>query len=143
MLILASIVQREASNAGQMPKIAGIYWNRLYKPTPETAGYLTSNPTVEYASDTDNPPSDGNYWRDLNGLGTGTTVDKDSRWNTYTHRGLPPTPISSPGLAALQAAASPAPTNCYYFLLKPADGSVVCAQTSAQLQQLVNEYLRQ
>lgn len=134
MITLASIVQREASNVGQMSKIAGIYLNRLYKPTDETVGFLGSDPTVEYAYYTDNPPSDGNYWRDLNDLGLGNQVDKDSPWNTYTHKGLPPTPISAPNLQALKAAASPKSTPCYYFYTKPKTGDLVCEATFAQIQ---------
>lgn len=136
MITLASIVQREASNVKQMPLIAGIYWNRLFAPTGETAGFLGADPTVEYAYDTANPPSaKSHYWQDLNVLGTGTTVEPDSRWNTYTHKGLPPTPISSPNLQALQAAASPKQTNCYFFYTRPKDGALICEATFAQIQQ--------
>ncbi|HLI71843.1 MAG TPA: endolytic transglycosylase MltG [Ktedonobacteraceae bacterium] len=135
MIILASIVQREASNDGQMPLISGIYWNRIYQPSADVGGpYLKSDPTVEYARETDNPPANGDYWQDLNNFGTGDTVDPNSPWNTYTHSGWPPTPISSPGLAALKAAASPASTSCYYFFSKK-DGSLVCAATYAQMLQ--------
>lgn len=135
MITLASIVQREASNAGQMPKIAGIYWNRLMNVDYETVGFLGSDPTVEYAYDTDHPPTGkSHYWQDLNDLGTGQTVDPDSPWNTYTHKGLPPTPISSPNLQALQAAASPAKTDCYYFYTRPKDGALVCEATQAKIQ---------
>lgn len=134
MITLASIVQREASNVGQMPKIAGIYWNRLLKPTDETVGLLDADPTVVYAYYTDNPPSNGNYWGNLNDLGSGGQVDKDSPWNTYTHKGLPPTPISAPNLKALQAAAAPTPTSCYFFYNKPKTGDLVCEATYAQIQ---------
>jgi UPF0755 protein len=138
MIILASIVQREASNDGQMPLIAGIYWNRIEKPNAETNGRLQSDPTVEYAIDTDSPPPTSTrprYWVDLNQSGTGDNVDPNSAWNTYTHAGWPPTPISSPGLLALEAAASPAQTKCYYFFTKPSDGSLVCEPTYAQILQ--------
>lgn len=136
MIVLASIVQREASNVGQMPLIAGIYWNRVFAPTDETAGYMDADPTVEYAHDTDHPPAaQAPYWKNLNSLGTGSSVEPDSLWNTYTHKGLPPTPISSPSLAALKAAASPKQTSCYFFYNKPSDGSVVCEATFAKIQQ--------
>jgi UPF0755 protein len=142
MITLASIVQREASNTEDMPLIAGIYWNRIEKPSPEIGPYLQSDPTVEYARDTDTPPPNGKYWVDLNESGTGPTVDPTSHWNTYTFPGWPPTPISSPNLLALMAAASPASTDCYYFLSKPSDGRVVCAKTYAGFQQLVQQYLK-
>lgn len=134
MITLASIVQREASNAGQMPKIAGIYLNRLYKPSDETVGFLDADPTVVYAYETDNPPSaKSHYWQDLNSLGTGSSVATNSPWNTYTHKMLPPTPISSPNLAALQAVAKPQQTSCYYFYNKPPHGDLVCEATLAKI----------
>ena len=136
MIILASIVQREAANTGQMPLIAGIYWNRQFKPTNETVGFLAADPTVVYGYVSDHLiASQANYWPDLNNLGTGTTVDPNSPWNTYTHKGLPPTPIASPNLAALKAAASPKPTNCYFFYNRPKDGAIVCEPTLEQIQQ--------
>lgn len=143
MITLASIVQREVPDVKDMRLVAGIYWNRAIRPNAETAGYLASDPTVEYARDTDTPPANSHYWVNLNDSGIGTTVAPASPWNTYTHKGWPPTPISSPGLDAMKAAASPAPTNCYYFLFKPGDGSVVCAQTLAQFHQLIHESLGQ
>ncbi len=137
MLILASIVQREASNNGQMPLIAGIYWKRISQPSADVGGpILQSDPTVEYAYDTDHPPvPPAEYWVDLNKYGTGSTTDTGSPWNTYTHPGWPPTPISSPSLTALQAAGSPTPTNCYYFFTKPSDGSLVCEPTFKLIRQ--------
>lgn len=136
MITLASIVQREASNAQQMPLIAGIYWKRINQPSSDVGGpVLQSDPTVEYAYDTDNPPASGeHYWKDLNDRGTGSTVDAGNLWNTYTHPGWTPTPISSPNLAALKAAASPVPTNCYYFFTKSSDGSLVCEPTFKLIQ---------
>lgn len=135
MIILASIVQREASNAKQMPLIAGIYWNRILAPNGETVSLLQSDPTVEYAYDTDNPPgANSHYWVDLNARGTGTTVDPNSLWNTYTHKGWTPTPISAPNLQALQAAANPQKTGCYFFYTKPNTGDLVCEPTLAKIQ---------
>lgn len=136
MVILASIVQREAANKGQMPLIAGIYWNRLIKPTDETVGELDADPTVVYGYVTDHlAASTGNYWPNLGDLGTGRSVDPDNLWNTYTHKGLPPTPIASANIFALQAAASPKPTGCYFFYNRPSDGAVVCEPTLEQIQQ--------
>jgi UPF0755 protein len=134
MVVLASIVQREAANTGQMPLIAGIYWKRINQPSLDVGGpLLAADPTVQYARDSDKPPTTANgYWGPLDN--TGGQVDPGSRWNTYTHQGWPPTPIASPGLDALKAAASPAQTNCYYFFSKQ-DGSLVCAPTYAQILQ--------
>lgn len=142
MVILASIVQREAANNGQMPLISGIYWKRIYQPSSEVGALLEADPTVQYARDTDHPPSSpANYWKPL--TDTGGNIDPQSPWNTYNpqHSGWPPTPIASPGLAALKAAASPKQTDCYYFLTKSSDGSLVCASTYAQFQQLEQQYI--
>ncbi len=142
MVILASIVQREAANDGQMPLIAGIYWKRVYQPSPGVGSLLEADPTVQYARDTDHPPSSpSGYWSPLSDVGG--KIDPDSPWNTYNpqHPGWPPTPIASPGLQALQAAAAPVQTDCYYFLTKPADGSLVCASTYAKFQALEQQYL--
>lgn len=140
MIILASIVQREAANTKQMPLIAGIYWKRIYQPSSEIGALLQADPTVQYARDTNNPPSMvAGYWKPL--ADSGENIAPGSPWNTYTNQGWPPTPISSPGLKALQAAASPSSTACYYFLSNPRDGSLVCAQTYAQFQQLEQQYL--
>ncbi len=142
MIILASIVQREAANDKQMPLIAGIYWKRLYQPSPEIGARLEADPTVQYARDTDHPPSSpDHYWKPLND--TGGKIDPANPWNTYNprHAGWPPTPIASPGRQALQAAAAPTRTDCYFFLTRPGDGSLACAATYARFQQLEKQYL--
>ena len=142
MITLASIVQREAANKGQMPLIAGIYWKRLFQPSPDVGTLLEADPTVQYARDTDHPPASvADYWKPL--TDEGRNIDASSPWNTYSprHPGLPPTPIASPGLSALLAAASPQQTDCYFFLSKPGDGSLVCAATYARFQQLEQQYL--
>jgi UPF0755 protein len=141
MTILASIVQREVANDSEMSLVSGIYWNRIEQPNDETVSKLDSDPTVQYARDTDTPPSSpAGYWGDLSNSGTGDTVDPNSLWNTYTHQGWTPTPISSPGLAALEAAASPAATDCYFFL-STHQGALVCSPTYAGFQQLEAKYL--
>lgn len=143
MLTLASIVQREASDNAQMPLIAGIYWKRINQPSADVGGpLLQSDPTVEYAYDTDHPPvPPAEYWVDLNQYGTGRTIETNSPWNTYINPGWPPTPISSPSLAALLAAASPSTTNCYYFFTKPSDGSLICEPTYRLIQIDEQKYL--
>ncbi len=138
MVILASIVQREVRFAGDMPQVASVYWNRIEKPNAETRGLLGADPTVQYARDTDNPPA--SYWQPLQDVG-GKVAPK-SPWNTYNTPGWPPTPIASPGLQALLAAASPAQTN-YYFFLSKKDGHNVYEATYAQFLQDQHQYLSQ
>ncbi len=109
---LASIVQREAMVEAEMPLIASVLYNRLAKGMP-----LQTDPTVQYALGYN--ASQSTWWT------SPLTVDDlqfDSPYNTYLYKGLPPGPISSPGLAALQAVAHPAESNYLYFQAK-CDGS--------------------
>ena len=139
MLTLASIVERETGAKSDRGKVASVYWNRVYKPNAETNGLLQADPTVQYARDTENPPKPPQkYWSQLQAVGG--QVAPNSRWNTYTQAGFPPTPICSPGLASLLAAAAPPTTDSYYFLAKP-DGTSVFEPTYAQFQQDEQKYL--
>jgi UPF0755 protein len=137
MVILASLIQREIVNNGDAPGVAGVYWNRLMNDVPnDTAGYLGSDPSVQYARDSQNPPSQ--YWLPLQDAGK--NVATNSAWNTYLNQGLPPTPICSPGLVTLQAAASPAMSGYFYFL-STKTGTIVYAKTYQEFQQDVQKYL--
>src|SRR5437764_8802535 len=137
MVILASLIQREIVNNGDAPGVAGVYWNRLMNDVPnDTAGYLGSDPSVQYARDSQNPPSQ--YWLPLQDAGK--NVATNSPWNTYLNQGLPPTPICSPGLVTLQAAASPTMSGYFYFL-STKTGTIVYAKTYPEFQQDVQKYL--
>ncbi len=136
MVILASIVEREVRFNQDRPFVASVFWNRIYKPNDETIGRLQDDPTVEYARDSQ--PGTTVYWKPLQDVGG--NIASNSPWNTYTHPGLPPTPICSPGLASMQAAAAPASTNYYYFLSKK-DGTIVYAKTNAEFEMDVKKYL--
>lgn len=117
LLTLSSIVEREAGNDKDKPNIASVYWDRLYNDNgtdtqpSQTNGFLQADPTVQYARDTENPPT--KYWKPLED--SGNKIATDSHWNTYINAGLPPTPICSPGLISLQAAANPPKTGYLYF----------------------------
>jgi UPF0755 protein len=102
---LASIVQREAVLDEEMPLIASVFYNRL-----NSGAVLASDPTVQYALGFNQ--SQGTWW--TNPLSV-QDLQVDSPYNTYVHQGLPPGPISNPGLAALRAVAFPADTPYYYF----------------------------
>ncbi len=139
MLTLASIVEREAGRQNDVTErsgIASVYWNRVYKPNDETVGLLQADPTVQYARDTASPPT--KYWTPL--ADSGGKIVPNSPWNTYVVKGFPPTPICSPGLASLQAAAAPSNTQYYFFLTKK-DGHAVFAKTNAEFQQDEQKYL--
>lgn len=103
LLTMASIVESEASALDEYPLIASVYRNRYVSRMK-----LQADPTVIYG---------------MGGLDRSLLI-KDyqfpSRYNTYLYRGLPPTPICSPGLAAMEATLDPAETDYLYFV---ADGS--------------------
>ena len=123
---LASIIQREAVVDDEMPMIASVFYNRLTTGMP-----LQTDPTVQYALGYNS--AQGTWWTNPLSL---DDLKVDSPYNTYIHAGLPPGPISSPGLKALQAVASPAKSN-YYFFQARCDGSGLhnFAETLEQHQQ--------
>jgi UPF0755 protein len=106
MVALASIVEREAVIDAERPVIAGVYTNRL-----EYGWLLNADPTVQYALGYQ--ADAGQWWKRPLYL---EDLEVDSPYNTYHHTGLPPTPICSPGLASIQAAAEPAETAYFFFL---------------------------
>ncbi len=134
LINLASIVERETGNEtiDYRPQIASVYWNRLFKAlTYETVGFLNADPTLQYGRDTLHPPN--RYWQPL------ADTNLDSPYNTYHNKGLPPTPICSPSLASLKAAAAPANTDYLYFFASK-DGKDYFAATNAQFNQLQAEH---
>jgi UPF0755 protein len=111
-VVLASIVQREAIIEDEMPQIASVFLNRL------AAGMkLDADPTVQFAIGYN--PAQGTWW--TNPLSR-EDLQTNSPYNTYLNWGVPPGPISNPGLKALQAVAYPAQTP-YYFFRASCDGS--------------------
>jgi len=109
---LASIVEREAVHDEEKPTIASVYLNRL-----RLGMKLDADPTVQYALGYDF--AQGTWWTNPLSL---DNLKFDSSYNTYLYTGLPPAPIASPGLKALQAVAFPAET-AYYFFRAKCDGS--------------------
>jgi UPF0755 protein len=104
LLIVASMIEREAKIPADRARIAAVIYNRLGIGKP-----LEIDATVEYA------------------VGHSKLTAKDlaspSPYNTYTHKGLPPTPIAAPGEAAIQAALKPADGDWIYYVLSGKDGS--------------------
>jgi UPF0755 protein len=116
VIILASIVEREAKQASERPTIASVYLNRLAADMP-----LQADPTVQYAVATrDGAAAAGyNYWK--NTLSE-DDLRIDSPYNTYVVKGLPPGPICNPGEASILAVLQPAKTDYMYFVATT-DGS--------------------
>jgi len=99
LLTLASIIEKEAVVPSEMPLISAVFWNRLRLEMP-----LQADPTVQYAV--------GKERQRL----TRDDLMAESPFNTYRRVGLPPGPIASPSLAAIRAAANPAPVGYLYFV---------------------------
>ncbi|MEW6094158.1 MAG: endolytic transglycosylase MltG [Chloroflexota bacterium] len=109
---LASIIQREAVVDDEMSLIASVFYNRL-----AIGMKLQTDPTVQYALGFN--VAQNTWWTTLL---SAADLQFDSPYNTYLYPGLPPGPISNPGLPALAAVAYPAESPYYYFQAK-CDGS--------------------
>ena len=106
LLTLASIVEKETGNAEERPLIASVFVHRL-----KLGMRLQTDPTVIYGMGS---AYDGNIRKQ--------DLETDTPYNTYTRAGLPPTPITMPGTAAIEAAAHPAEGSALYFVAR-GDGS--------------------
>lgn len=125
-LILASIVEKETGLASERPRIAGVFIRRL-----RVGMRLQSDPTVIYGI---GASYDGDI-RDRD-------LQSDSPYNTYTRRGLPPTPIAMPGEAALRAVTRPEDNGALFFVATgEADGSHYFSATLAEHNAAVKRYL--
>lgn len=112
VLILASIVEREAALDSERPLIASVYLNRL---KPSVANFhLQADPTVQYAMGYQ--PHTRQWWKTPVQLEEYKLID--SPYNTYLYPGLPPGPIASPGLASIVAVLQPANTDYLFFVCR-------------------------
>ncbi len=124
-LILASIIEKETGLASERGLVASVFVNRL-----RIGMMLQTDPTVIYGL---GESFDGNLRkRDL---------QTDTPFNTYTRAGLPPTPISLPGMASLRAAVRPETSRALYFVAR-GDGSSVFSENLADHNRAVNKYQR-
>lgn len=127
LLKLASIIQREASGADDMPLISGILWNRLL-----AEKRLEVDATLQYArGDIGN-----GWWAPI------SLEDKkiNSPFNSYKYSGLPPRPISNPGLNAIKAALNPEKTDCFFYL-HDAKGNIHCSRIYQDHKKNIEKYL--
>jgi UPF0755 protein len=124
-LILASIVEKETGRESDRTTISRVFHNRLAIGMP-----LQTDPTVIYGMF---DKFDGNLRR--------VDLRTDHPWNTYTRKGLPPTPIAMPGRNALKAAVQPAASNALYFVAK-GDGTSYFSATLDEHNAAVNRYQR-
>ena len=127
-LILASIIEKETARVDERQRIAGVFTRRL-----EKRMRLQTDPTVIYG-----------IGRDFNGDLTRKDMRTATPYNTYTQRGLPPTPIAMSGRAAIHAAVHPAEGEELYFVATGLpDGSHKFSKTKEEHDDAVAAYLRQ
>lgn len=122
-LTLASIIEKETGAAAERPQIAGVFVRRLRKNM-----LLQTDPTVIYGM---GEAFDGNLRR--------KDLRTDTPYNTYTRKGLPPTPIAMPGRAAIHAALHPAAGKALYFVAR-GDGTHQFSATLKQHNAAVRKY---
>lgn len=126
VVIVASMIEREARIADERGMVARVVYNRLAKGIK-----LGIDATIRYGV---NRPTQPLRVSDL---------EKDTPYNTRIHAGLPPTPIANPGEATLQAALNPTPGPWIFYVLKDAAGHHTFATTDAEFSRAVAECRRQ
>ncbi|MEI2418297.1 endolytic transglycosylase MltG [Orrella sp. JC864] len=123
-LILASIIEKETGHGPERTRVGGVFINRL-----RTGMLLQTDPTVIYGM--------GEAYQ---GRIRKRDLQTDTPWNTYTRAGLPPTPIASPGRAALLAAVQPESHKYYYFVSR-GDGTSQFSTNLAEHNRAVSRYI--
>lgn len=126
VVTLASIIQGECIYENEMPRVSSVYTNRLKK-----NWLLQADPTIQYLKPGKNKRL---YNKDYQRF--------DSPYNTYKHKGLPPGPISSPGIAAIIAAAFPEETDYMFFVAK-GDGNHYFSKTEEEHNRAKRKYLKE
>lgn len=123
-LILASLIEKETGAPEERHRIAGVFVRRL-----ESGMRLQTDPTVIYG-----------LGHQYGGRLTRNDLRTDTPYNTYTRRGLPPTPIALPGAASLHAALHPEPGAELYFVSR-GDGTHYFSVTLDEHQRAVGKYI--
>jgi uncharacterized YceG family protein len=124
VLIIASMIEREAGVASQRKLVAAVVYNRLHEGMP-----LGIDATIRFAT--------GNYTQPL----TESELAVESPYNTRTNAGLPPGPINSPGIEAIEAAAHPAKAGYLFYVNKPNTCSELAfSKTEAEFEADVQRY---
>jgi UPF0755 protein len=124
-LVLASVVEKETGRREDRTRVANVFINRLRVGMP-----LQADPTVIYGM---GEKYDGKLRR--------RDLETDTPWNTYTRKGLPPTPIAMPGRASLNAVMHPAGGDMLYFVAR-GDGSSQFSRTLKEHNVAVDRYIR-
>ena len=125
LLILASIIEKETGRSSDRGMVAAVFTNRL-----KIGMMLQTDPTVIYGI---GPKFDGNLRK--------ADLRKDSAYNTYMRKGLPPTPIAMPSKDSIGAAIHPTQSNVLFFVAK-GDGNSHFSQGLSEHEAAVNRYQR-
>lgn len=122
---IASLIQRESGGKKDMKLISGIIWNRIF-----SGMKLQIDATLQYAKG-----SEDMWWPSVK------PEDKyiESPYNTYLYKDLPPSPISNPGLAAIEAAYNPAKTSCMFYM-HDKKGRIHCSKTYEEHKRNIEKY---
>ncbi len=128
-LKIASLIAREAGGFADMKLISGIIWNRL-----DQGIKLQIDATMQY---TLGKKPDGSWWGGIDLA----QKQNDSPYNTYLYKGLPPTPICSPGIDAIEAVVQPEKTDCLFYL-HDHDKQIHCARTYESHKENIRTYLQ-
>ncbi|HLD24456.1 MAG TPA: endolytic transglycosylase MltG [Patescibacteria group bacterium] len=125
---IASLIERESGGDSDKRLIAGIIWNRLEKDMK-----LEIDATLQYIKGN----SETGWWSRV------VSEDKflNSPYNTYRNKGLPPGPISNPGLASIDAVLHPEETDCIFYL-HSSDRQIHCSVTYAEHVENIRTYLQ-
>jgi UPF0755 protein len=141
ILIMASIVEKEAVDPAERPRIAQVFINRLtsdsFKPKR-----LETDPTIRYGCEV--PPQKSaacQAWNKGDRLHRAQLDDKDNAYNTYQHEGLPPGPIANPGKASIEATLAPDGSDYLYFVAKDARNHAF-ARTFDEHKKNVQKYMK-
>jgi len=128
VLILASLVEREARVDAERPRIARVFWNRL-----DRGMRLQTDPTCVYGPDRYRETPSPRWCR-----------REPNAWSTYAHDGLPPTPIASPRPASIEAVLQPSdePDLLFFVAMQDGTGRHAFAATLAEHEANIERYLR-
>ena len=131
ILKLASFVEKEVASEQDRKLVAGVIWKRL-----ERDMLLQVDSSIVYAWKSITPD-----WKPQDHALTGADIKIKSLYNTYIYKGLPPTPISNPGLSAIDAVINPI-ESVYLFYLSSRDGQTIFSETWEEHDVAIKKYLR-
>jgi UPF0755 protein len=141
LLIMASIVEKEAVDPAERPRIAQVFINRLTLPS-FTPKRLETDPTIRYGCIVPVQKSTPcQQWDKRDRLHRAQLDDKANPYNTYQHEGLPPGPIANPGKGSIEATLSPDGSEYLYFVARDARNHAF-ARTFDEHKRNVDKYMK-